>query len=725
MQMPAALRLPRLEDCRADLVGDASFWVASMCTSSYGFEARRLEASCEAWGVCCGVARVAEDAASEIAGGATVDSRTRRLRLIASKPLFILRTLQASPLPVAWLDVDLEFTAFPLQFTPAGWRGFGAPRDVVLLNYDANRTHSSCREATGTACCRHHAAHGRQLLCSSAVAYFNKSAAAEALLTAWAEAMAYNTNAADDRTLDLLVNDDGWIDRAAFGWLPASYLRGAKSSTAEVTSGAVIKHDGGIPASSERNSAVVPKLPPHEGEEAARGNEQLALEAVEPEAMTIGPIQRWLAPEGAAAALDPEALRLGEREASDLIAGEHDVEVELEGALGGGAAGDEADGPGGGGSASSSELRQLYRGRKFLFPLLDQGPNNQYLQFRVAIAKARALNRTLVLPLWLPHNPKFLHLHPGAPPEPSRDRATALLSFPFASTFDASHLAKFVRTIDLPAFRTLSDGRLDLCLSVGSSHDDDSGFRDYLRLSALSCSRFATVDKPDEGRERAAAAHARSFGYHSYDRDVGLRDRVFSPLRWSGAVLSAAERVASQLNLTRGDYVAAHIRVADAHWEHSDCGHSIRGVPVRSVSCGDGLHAINSSSIAQEVWHAMRLAERRTLYVATNMDCSDMRLAVIARMLSTRAVRTVCAKEALWEALAVEGQADGGATPAAEVQRNYFASLVEQEVAARAHTFVGSKYSTWTDTVRGMRLAAGKPASAHHLFEELWALGVK
>ena len=105
----------------------------------------------------------------------------------------------------------------------------------MLLNYDANRTHSTCRE--GTACCRHHAAHGRQLLCSSAVAYFNKSAAAEALLTAWAEAMAYNTNAADDRTLDLLVNDDGWIDRAAFGWLPASYLRGAKSSTAEVTSG--------------------------------------------------------------------------------------------------------------------------------------------------------------------------------------------------------------------------------------------------------------------------------------------------------------------------------------------------------------------------------------------------------------------------------------------------------------------------------------------------------
>eukprot|EP00967_Tisochrysis_lutea_P012856 scaffold14366_cov27-Tisochrysis_lutea.AAC.1 len=79
---------------------------------------------------------------------------------------------------------------------------------------------------------------------------------------------------------------------------------------------------------------------------------------------------------------------------------------------------------------TADRLRLRYRSRKFLFPLLDQGPNNQYLQFRVALAKARALNRTLVLPLWLPHNPKFLHLHPGAPPEPSRDKATDGLAFP-------------------------------------------------------------------------------------------------------------------------------------------------------------------------------------------------------------------------------------------------------------------------------------------------------
>jgi hypothetical protein len=95
-------------------------------------------------------------------------------------------------------------------------------------------------------------------------------------------------------------------------------------------------------------------------------------------------------------------------------------------------------------SSPGDKLRLRYRSRKFLFPLLDQGPNNQYLQFRVALARAKALNRTLVLPLWLPHNPKFLHLHPGAPTEPSRDRGAEALAFPFGSTFDAALLSRFV-----------------------------------------------------------------------------------------------------------------------------------------------------------------------------------------------------------------------------------------------------------------------------------------
>ena len=55
---------------------------------------------------------------------------------------------------------------------------------------------------------------------------------------------------------------------------------------------------------------------------------------------------------------------------------------------------------------------------------------------------------------------------------------------------------------------------------------------------------------------------------------------------------------------------------------------------------------------------------------------------------------------------------------------NFVSSLVEQEVCARAKGFVGSKYSTWTDTVRGMRAQAGRRAWTF-TFEELWSEGVR
>ena len=45
--------------------------------------------------------------------------------------------------------------------------------------------------------------------------------------------------------------------------------------------------------------------------------------------------------------------------------------------------------------------------------------------------------------------------------------------YPFESTFDPDHLAaKGIRTIDLPTFRLLSDGRVELCYAESKvSHD--------------------------------------------------------------------------------------------------------------------------------------------------------------------------------------------------------------------------------------------------------------
>ena len=55
---------------------------------------------------------------------------------------------------------------------------------------------------------------------------------------------------------------------------------------------------------------------------------------------------------------------------------------------------------------------------------------------------------------------------------------------------------------------------------------------------------------------------------------------------------------------------------------------------------------------------------------------------------------------------------------------NFVASLVEQEICARAHGFVGSRYSTWTDTVRGQRGHAGRRENTF-TFEDLWVQGIR
>ena len=115
------------------------------------------------------------------------------------------------------------------------------------------------------------------------------------------------------------------------------------------------------------------------------------------------------------------------------------------------------------------ELRRRFQGRKFLFPLLDQGPNNQFLQFRVALQKAHSLNRTLVLPIWLPHNPKFQHLHPGAPPTPSRDKRLDRIWYPFETAYEPGTVAQYVRTISLDDFRVVSGGRLEQCIGHPSA----------------------------------------------------------------------------------------------------------------------------------------------------------------------------------------------------------------------------------------------------------------
>jgi len=247
LRLPPVLRLPQLEDCEETLREGALFWAASLYTQSYAGKARRLVASCEAWGVCCQPALMPDGVLEGVEGENKEGSYALRHRLIATKPLFIYEVLRLSPLPLAWMDVDLEYHAFPTLFTPRGWAELPAPRDVLLWNWQANVSLFV----------------GRRLKMASGVAWFNKTQPAEALLLAWAEAMAHepNVRAPDDQVMDLLVNEDGWIDRVRFGWLPESYLRMMPRHKHIVP---VIDHDRGAPVSGKgKNSPHMPVLPPH------------------------------------------------------------------------------------------------------------------------------------------------------------------------------------------------------------------------------------------------------------------------------------------------------------------------------------------------------------------------------------------------------------------------------------------------------------------------------
>ena len=380
---------------------------------------------------------------------------------------------------------------------------------------------------------------------------------------------------------------------------------------------------------------------------------------------------------------------------------------------------------------SAAEVRQWrrrYHGRKFLFPLLDQGPNNQFLQFRVALAKARQLNRTLVLPIWLPHNPRFLHLHPGAPATPSRDKKLDQVWYPFDAAFEPEAVSRYVRTIPLDTFRALlPDAKLDRCIAPHAT-----GFESYLRLSRLGCAAFDTGGA-------ASSAH-RFVGFHLYDYDVGTRDKYYGYMRTASSLVDHATGLASQLfggagargGMSHGGggaYLAAHVRVADAHWEKSDCKHTINGLPVHSVSCGDRARAINHTSMAKELMHALRRVRAgeadgdddshddgdgesgavQHVYLATNLECDDPQVVAMGALLRPRRVELVCAQDQL------RARAGGD---------NFLASLIEQEICARAEGFVGSKYSTWTDTVKGLRAQASATRHATFTFEELWAEGV-
>ena len=86
-------------------------------------------------GACCKARLLPPDA---FGADAPEGSEDFRFQTIASKPSFILGELEATKLPVVFLDVDLEFHSFPNLFVPGSWPNDG--RDVAIFNFWGNET---------------------------------------------------------------------------------------------------------------------------------------------------------------------------------------------------------------------------------------------------------------------------------------------------------------------------------------------------------------------------------------------------------------------------------------------------------------------------------------------------------------------------------------------------------------------------------------------------------
>ncbi len=221
---------------------DNQFVGISMYSPTYKEKATRLLRSCSRVGVCC---KARELPSNAFGPDAPEGSEAFRFETIASKPSFILGELDNTHLPVVFLDTDLEFHRFPSLFVPGSWPN--GPRDVAIYNFWGNETDLE---------------HALTPTTGSGVVFFNQTRRARSVLTAWAEAMAWegNTKAPDDQVLDVLLKDGGWLARASFGYLPSSYLRNMPAYYRGVVP--VIDHDHGNMPGLAGHSMRKPVLPP-------------------------------------------------------------------------------------------------------------------------------------------------------------------------------------------------------------------------------------------------------------------------------------------------------------------------------------------------------------------------------------------------------------------------------------------------------------------------------
>lgn len=364
------------------------------------------------------------------------------------------------------------------------------------------------------------------------------------------------------------------------------------------------------------------------------------------------------------------------------------------------------------------------------------GSSNQVLEFMSAAVIARILNRTLCLPPFFTGPIKHFGPKGG-------DQRAGGYGFEVRERYDVERLARFVRVRDLPSCIEECDGELDSYWTFHGGnrwfkHWNHEQYNETLKLDWA----FMGWSKPDDVRAALTGQPGRCTGLGA----------IFPGLRWRGAYVALApylhpappiERAAvalQELAFGRGKkYLAVHWRFEETICKGLTLGlcfyrcnnganqadpltpprapqwaaHKRHGCPKGSRHAG--VIAAEEDMIAAMADAALE-GGVRAIYIATDGHIrGEGGCAILATVIKgLRALGLAVA--GLWVCPGLPAF-PGGDAPDSEQIGRFMAtnitgfrprfqviSIVEQEVAARAATFLGTGSSSWSLSVWRLRL---------------------
>uniref|UniRef100_A0A7S0LV98 GDP-fucose protein O-fucosyltransferase 2 n=1 Tax=Coccolithus braarudii TaxID=221442 RepID=A0A7S0LV98_9EUKA len=319
-------------------------------------------------------------------------------------------------------------------------------------------------------------------------------------------------------------------------------------------------------------------------------------------------------------------------------------------------------------------------------PYLQYGPNNQYLQLMEAAAVAKALGRSLAAPSFA----AWVNDESG-----SRGDTIA-----FADTFDIESVERYVPVAPLSEVggNGVASGPL-----LAISDYKQKRMATFLQSQQLHCCpRKIKAQKPQSMRttrdvlqlvQKHGLAEVPVLGWYSFFAvDKALLLEAARAFRRAPHIREKARAIAASL-FGQEPFLAVHLRR-----EASDLGCSF-GRPSVLCSKPGPEFSVETAQVKKQIERLQQRAGVQHVYIATIAPAQHLRWKGELREL----LATVGGAKSLSES---ERMAQTLGMPPQKLTR-YLQSLIEQELCATAHAFLGSAQSTWTGNVELQRAANG------------------